>query len=168
MADQVRWVYSGIRVRNLEQSLRFYKRIGFREVKRGWFSHGGQWVHLVFPRSGHRLELNYYPKGTPFYTPFGPGEEFDHFGFYVSHPRHWLRSMVRAGAKPVVGFVDGPAWLLYLKDPNGVWLAACGPSAPGSLPNLIPSADSTARLAAPPRKKRAGRRVPARRRRLAR
>lgn len=153
MADQVRFVYSGIRVRNLQRSVKFYRRVGFRVIKRGGFSHGGRWVHLVFPRSGHRLELNYYPKGTPFYTPYGPGEEFDHFGFFVTNPRAWLRAMVKAGAKPVVGFVDGPAELLYLKDPDGVWLAACGPSRPGSLPGLIPSADSTLKLAAPRRRR---------------
>ncbi len=144
MPDQVRFVYSGIRVRNLEKSVKFYRAIGFRVVKRGWFSHGGKWVHLVFPKSGHRLELNYYPKGTPFYEPFHPGTEFDHFGFYVTNPRQWVRRLVKAGAKPVVGFVDGPAELLYLKDPDGVWLAACAPSRPGSLPQMIRSADQTA------------------------
>jgi catechol 2,3-dioxygenase-like lactoylglutathione lyase family enzyme len=159
--DQVRFVYSGIRVRNLERSVRFYRRIGFRVIKRGWFSHGGKWVHLVFPRSTHRLELNYYPKGTPFYEPFRPGTEFDHFGFYVSNPRRWLRAVIKAGATPVVGFVDGPAWLLYVKDPDGVWLAACGPSSPGSLPDLIRSADSTA---FPRRARTGGRRLLKRRR----
>ncbi len=143
MPSQVRFVYSGIRVRNLARSLRFYRRLGFREVKRGGFSHGGQWVHLLFPGSPHRLELNYYPKGTPFYRPFRAGEEFDHFGFYVSDPRRWLRSVLGAGATPVIGFVDGPAQLLFVRDPDGVWLGACGPSTPGSLPNLMPRVRST-------------------------
>jgi catechol 2,3-dioxygenase-like lactoylglutathione lyase family enzyme len=138
MRDQVRFVYSGIRVRNLERSVQFYGRLGFRVFKQGWFSHGGQWVHLVFPGSPHRLELNYYPKGTAFYEPMRSGEEFDHFGFFVSDPRRWLRSVIKAGAKPVIGFVDGPAQLLFVKDPDGVVLGACGPSTPGSLPNLIP------------------------------
>jgi catechol 2,3-dioxygenase-like lactoylglutathione lyase family enzyme len=138
MVRNVRFMYSGIRVRNLARSTRFYERIGFRVVKRGWFSHGGKWVHLVFPGSDHRLELNYYPKGTPFYRPFGPGEEFDHFGFYVRHPTAWVRSMVGAGATPVIGFIDGPAELVYVKDPNGVWLGACGPAEPGSLPGMFP------------------------------
>jgi hypothetical protein len=74
----------------------------------------------VLPRSGHRLELNHHPKGTPFYEPYKPGEEFDHFGFYVSNPRRWPRSVIKAGATPVVGFVDGPAQLLYVKDPDGI------------------------------------------------
>lgn len=137
MPSGVRFVYSGIRVRNLARSVRFYRRVGFRIVKRGHFSHGGRWVHLEFPGSPHRLELNYYPKGTPFYRPFRAGEEFDHFGFYVSSPRRWVRSVVRAGATPVIGFVDGPAELLFVKDPDGVWLGACGPSFPGSLPHLM-------------------------------
>ena len=138
MVRNVRFMYSGVRVKNLERSIEFYRKIGFRVHSSGWFSHGGKWVHLVFPGSDHRLELNYYPRGTPFYRPFGPGEEFDHFGFYVRHPRTWVRSMVKAGATPVIGFVDGPAELLYVKDPNGVWLGACGPSEPGSLPKMFP------------------------------
>jgi catechol 2,3-dioxygenase-like lactoylglutathione lyase family enzyme len=159
VAPEERWVYSGIRVRDLARSVRFYRAIGFRVVKRGGFSHGGRWVHLVYPRSGHRLELNYYPKGTPFYEPFRAGTEFDHFGFFVTDPRAWLRRMIRAGATPVIGFVDGPAELLYVKDPDGIWLAACGPSEPGALPRIIESADRTAVLPAlrEPRPRRAPR-----------
>jgi catechol 2,3-dioxygenase-like lactoylglutathione lyase family enzyme len=138
MPDQVRFMYSGIRVRDLRRSVRFYQGIGFRIIKQGWFSHGGKWVHLVFPGSEHRIELNYYPKGTPFYEPFRTGTEFDHFGFYVSNPRQWLRDVVRAGARPKVGFVDGPAQLVFVEDPDGVGLCACGPSSPGSLPKMFP------------------------------
>jgi catechol 2,3-dioxygenase-like lactoylglutathione lyase family enzyme len=157
MASEVRFVYSGIRVRNLVRSVRFYERVGFRVVKRGWFSHGGKWVHLVFPGSTHRLELNYYPKGTPFYTPLRAGDEFDHFGFYVSDGRRWLRSVVKAGATPVVGFVDGPAQLLFVTDPDGIWIGACAPSSPGSLPNMITRTRTRRRVArrgpAPQRKR---------------
>ncbi|MCI4364486.1 MAG: VOC family protein [Thermoplasmata archaeon] len=138
MSYEVRFMYSGIRVRNLERSVRFYRRLGFRVVKRGGFSHGGRWVHLVFPGSPHRIELNYYPPGTAFYERFRPGTEFDHFGFYVSDPRRWLRSVIRAGAKSKVGFVDGPAQLLFVEDPDGIGLCSCGPSSPGSLPTLFP------------------------------
>jgi catechol 2,3-dioxygenase-like lactoylglutathione lyase family enzyme len=140
VASRVRFVYSGIRVRDLGRAIRFYRALGFRVVKRGWFSHGGKWVHLVFPGSDHRLELNYYPPGTPFYEPFGPGQEFDHFGFYVANPRAWLRSVVRSGARPKVGFVDGPAQLIFVEDPDGVGLASCGPSSPGSLGRPYPPA----------------------------
>ncbi len=130
MASKVRFVYSGIRVANLARSLRFYRAIGFRVVKKGWFSHGGRWVHLAMPGSRHRIELNYYPKGTAFYSPIRAGEEFDHFGFYADDPQAWLRRMVRAGATPKVGFVDGWVQLLFVADPDGVWHGVCGPSEP--------------------------------------
>jgi catechol 2,3-dioxygenase-like lactoylglutathione lyase family enzyme len=171
--DEVRFMYSGIRVRDLRRSVRFYRALGFRVVKKGWFSHGGRWVHLVFPGSTHRIELNYYPPGTPFYEPFHIGTEFDHFGFYVSNPRKWLRSVVRAGAKLKIGFVDGPAQLLFVEDPDGVGICSCGPSSPGSLPKLFPPSHTRGRpssrpVAKAPRRKqrRAPPRTPAREGRL--
>jgi catechol 2,3-dioxygenase-like lactoylglutathione lyase family enzyme len=130
MPRRVRFLYSGIRVRNLDRSLRFYRKLGFRVVKRSSFSHGGLWVHLVSPGSEHRLELNYYPRGTPFSTPFRPGAEFDHFGFFAADPIGWMRSAVRAGAKPKVGFVDHGTQLVFVEDPDGVWLGAFGPAEP--------------------------------------
>jgi catechol 2,3-dioxygenase-like lactoylglutathione lyase family enzyme len=139
MRYEVRFVYSGLRVRSLPRSVRFYERLGFRVIKQGGFSHGGRWVHLLFPGSDHRLELNWYPKGTPFHEPFRTGTEFDHFGFYTNDVRRWIRGAVRAGAKPVLGFVDGPAFLAFVKDPDGIWLGVCGPSWPGALPNLLPA-----------------------------
>ncbi|MCI4324371.1 MAG: VOC family protein [Thermoplasmata archaeon] len=130
MPTEVRFVYSGIRVRNLARSLRFYRKLGFRVVQRGSFSHGGRWVHLTHPSSDHRLELNFYPRGTPFYEPFRPGGEFDHFGFFAADPLEWLRTTVRAGAKPTVGFIDGDTQLLFVQDPDGVWLGVYGPAEP--------------------------------------
>jgi catechol 2,3-dioxygenase-like lactoylglutathione lyase family enzyme len=113
MAPKVRFMYSGIRVRSLARSIRFYRGLGFRIVKKGRFSHGGKWVHLAHPSSPHRIELNYYPKGTPFYEPFRPGTEFDHFGFFVSDPQQRIRQAVKAGGRPMTAFVEGPCcWLM--------------------------------------------------------
>ncbi len=130
MPEKVRFLYSGIRVRDLTRSIRFYRSLGFRVLKRGSFSHGGKWVHLTFPGSPHRIELNYYEKGSTWATPFGPGEEFDHFGFYAPDPKAWVRRAVRAGATPIAGWMDGTVQLVYVQDPNGVWLGAYGPALP--------------------------------------
>jgi len=124
----VRFLYSGIRVRDLDRSLEFYRSLGFRVHARGRMGHGGEWVHLVFPGSRHRLELNYYPKGNRFYKPFRPGSEFDHFGFHSSDVVGWKRAAMRAGGKVVADFVDGTSRLVYVKDPNGVWLEVFGPT----------------------------------------
>jgi len=93
-------------------------------------AHGGEWVHLVYPGSPHRVELNYYPRGNRFYEPFRPGQEFDHFGFYTPDVEGWYRRAQRAGGKRVADFVDGKNRLVYVNDPNGVCLEAFGPARP--------------------------------------
>lgn len=127
MVGRPRFVYSGIRVRNVRRSVRFYRRLGFRVVKRGAFPHGGSFVHLAFPGSPHRLELNFYPRGSRYFQPLGPGEAFDHFGFYAPDPDRWLRSMVDAGAKLELDFEDDIQRLVFVTDPEGIWWGAFGP-----------------------------------------
>jgi len=126
----VRFLYSGIRVRNLDRSLRFYRALGFRIRFRGRMGHGGEWVHLVFPGSRHRLELNFYPRRNRFYEPFRTGTQFDHFGFFTSDVESWRRRAVRAGGKVVEDFIDGKSRLVYVNDPDGVCLEAFGPARP--------------------------------------
>ena len=136
MPRTLRFVYSGIRVRDLARSVRFYRRLGFQVVQRGSFSHGGRYVHLTLSGSNHRLELNYYPRSSRFYTPLRRGEEFDHFGFYASDPDQWLTAVRRAGARYKVGYTDRPGQQLYfVEDPNGVWLGVFGPIRPRKAKN---------------------------------
>ncbi|HYB78783.1 MAG TPA: VOC family protein [Thermoplasmata archaeon] len=126
----VRFLYSGIRVRDLDRSLRFYRALGFKVHARGRMGHGGKWVHLVFPGSRHRLELNYYPRENRFYEPFRPGSEFDHFGFHSPDVIGWRRRAIRAGGRVVEDFVDGRSRLIYVNDPDGVCLEVFGPARP--------------------------------------
>ncbi len=126
----VRFLYSGIRVRDLPQSIRFYRALGFRILGKGRMEHGGQYVQMIFPGSRHWIELNFYPKGNRFYEPFRNGTEFDHFGFYAPDVAAWYRRALRAGGKRVQDFTDGKSRLVYVNDPNGVTLEAFGPAAP--------------------------------------
>ncbi|HKV90138.1 MAG TPA: VOC family protein [Thermoplasmata archaeon] len=130
MADEAKFLYTGLRVRDLETSLAFYRKLGFRIRSRGTMGHGGVWVHLRYPGSYHRLELNYYPKTNRFFEPLRSGTEFDHFGFYAKDPVAWKRKVLRAGGKLAVEFVDGSSRLVYLRDPDGNWLEAFGPAKP--------------------------------------
>jgi catechol 2,3-dioxygenase-like lactoylglutathione lyase family enzyme len=125
-----RFLYSGIRVRDLSRSIRFYRALGFRVAGRGRMQHGGEFVQLLFPGSRHWIELNYYPKKNRFYSPYGKGEEFDHFGFITADVAGWHRKAIRAGGKVVEDFVDGKNRLVYVNDPDGVCLEAFGPAHP--------------------------------------
>ena len=124
----LRFLYVGVRVRDLERSIRFYTRLGMKLRARGKMDHGGEYVHLAFPRSPMRLELNYYPKGNRFFEPFGPGSEFDHLGFYSPEPDRQLAKMVDAGGRVAI-----PTWdethsrIGYVNDPDGVTLEVFGP-----------------------------------------
>jgi catechol 2,3-dioxygenase-like lactoylglutathione lyase family enzyme len=90
--------------------------------------HGGKWVHLVYPHSRHRLELNYYPKANRFWEPFRAGTEFDHFGFYAPDIQAWRRTALKAGGKLAAEFVEGRFRLVYVRDPDGNWIEAFGPA----------------------------------------
>jgi catechol 2,3-dioxygenase-like lactoylglutathione lyase family enzyme len=130
MVGGAKFLYSGIRVRQMAKSLAFYKKMGFRVVAKGTMAHGGEWLHMRYPGSVHRVELNFYPKGNRFYEPQRDGTQFDHFGFYSPDPAAWKRKALKAGGKLAVEFVEGKTRLVYVRDPDGNWLEAFGPAKP--------------------------------------
>jgi catechol 2,3-dioxygenase-like lactoylglutathione lyase family enzyme len=116
--------YVGIRVTRLAPSLRFFtKGLGLVEARRGKMAHGGVWVLLHDPASHQHLELNWYPPGSKYASPFVPGEGLDHLGFRVANLRAAGRKLRSAGGK----LVDqirwrGEAVLEYYEGPDGVWV----------------------------------------------
>lgn len=124
---KVEFVYSGLRVRRLARSLAFYRRLGFRVVRRGRMGHGGTWVHLLFPGAVQRLELNFYPRSNRFYEPIRRGTEFDHLGFRVSDVEAW-EAELRRRRFPLVARIREPHEnILYTRDPDGNWIEFFGP-----------------------------------------
>lgn len=122
-----RFYYAGIRVRNLKRSIAFYtKGFGMKVVGRGTMPHGGKWVHLVTPGTRMRLELNWYPKGSRFYVPYGKGEELDHLAFIVGDVRSAYQSLVQRGAKAAVDPDHATGTEVYVKDPDGIWIELLG------------------------------------------
>ncbi len=123
--------YVGIRVTDLRRSLAFYRRaLGLREAIRGDFRKYGRgiWVGLKDPKSGVMLELNWYPKGSPFGTRYVAGEGLDHIGVLLGAvgrkklSREYDR-ILRAGARPTgitPETTDG--WAAYVTDPDGNWI----------------------------------------------
>ena len=112
--------YTGLRVRDLARSVRFYTEgLGLRVGPSGRMSAGGVWQELHDPATGAVLELNYYP-GDP---PYREGDELDHLGFRVDDLDAAVARLLSLGARlRIPAFTEGSERLVFLSDPDGVWV----------------------------------------------
>lgn len=116
--------YTGLRVTDLGRATRFVTRgLGLVEVRRGTMDHGGVWVLFRDPVSHQQLELNWYPRGNRFATPFSTGEGLDHLGFRVQNMAAAARRLRAAGARRIEEFRErGKVVLAYYEGPDGIWV----------------------------------------------
>jgi len=120
---RIRFTYTGIRVKDLKKSPQFYRKVfGMKVTSRGTMPHGGKYVHLKSPGSPQRLELNWYPPRTRFYTRYSRGVELDHLAFRVEDVRKAFAELVRKGARVAVSPSNSKGTEVYVKDPNGIWI----------------------------------------------
>jgi catechol 2,3-dioxygenase-like lactoylglutathione lyase family enzyme len=132
----VRPLYTGLRVRNLARSIRFYRKLGFRQTLR-LRTAIGVCVQLEHPRGSFTIELNQFRPGTEVYEPYRKGCELDHFGFWVDDVDAWVRKLCRAGGKVKWPAENGPIvipprpWFegraAMVADPDGIWVELMGP-----------------------------------------
>jgi catechol 2,3-dioxygenase-like lactoylglutathione lyase family enzyme len=123
--------YVGIRVSNLPRSLRFYTKVlGLRVMVRGDFRKLGRgvWVGLQDPRSKAKLEINWYPPGSPFGSKYRAGDALDHIGFEIGRAsakrlEQVYAGLLRAGARPTpVTPSQTEGWMACVRDPDGSWM----------------------------------------------
>jgi len=119
--------YTGIRVRDLERSRRFYTTgLGLVAGRTGRMAAGGVWLELADPESHAVLELNFYPDQPP----YREGDELDHLGFRVHDLDGTIRRLTDLGARlRIPAFREGGDRLAFLSDPNGVWVELSEPVA---------------------------------------
>jgi catechol 2,3-dioxygenase-like lactoylglutathione lyase family enzyme len=112
--------YTGIRVRELARSVRFYTEgLGLRVGPTGRMTAGGVWQELRDPETGAVLELNYYP-GDP---PYREGDELDHLGFRVDDLAASIARLESLGGRVrIPPFSEGDVRLAFLSDPDGVFV----------------------------------------------
>lgn len=124
----LKFFYTGIRVKDLERSINFYRKMmGMHVARKGKMSHGGLWVEMKSPASHQRLELNWYPEDNKFYREYTRGEELDHLCFRVSDVKEAFRELVAKGVNPEVEpFSEGRYEFAFLSDPDGIWLELLG------------------------------------------
>ena len=116
----MRFVYAGIEVKDLDQSIKFYTEgLGMELLDRHPIpATGGEVAGLKSKDSAQLLELNWYPKAE-----YQEGSELDHLAFEVDDVEREMERLIGLGAtrarpaevrsKYVVGFV---------KDSNGIWI----------------------------------------------
>jgi lactoylglutathione lyase len=125
----IRFWYTGIRVKDLEKSMKFYREaLGFKVLfKAKMTAHEGTYVQMRTPTGKQILELNYYPETSKFYESYSNGSELDHIGLYVSNVREQYKRLIGLGCEPAVEPFEQGSWVLaFVKDPNGIWLELIG------------------------------------------
>lgn len=118
------FTYTGIRVKNLEDSLKFYTQVlGMKELGRSNIeASGGQVVSLVSEDGGPQLELNYYGKGSKFATDYTTGEAIDHLAFQVGDLDEALDEAKKLGYAIVLDMKGKTSRWAYIQDPNGIYI----------------------------------------------
>lgn len=124
-----RFIYTGIRVRDMDESIKFYtevlgmKVVGARERLEPT---KGEAVSLKSPDTEQILELNYYDKDSPFNLPYENGEDLDHLAFDVESLQETVDALKRRGIEITVepGSIGGSiGWKeAFARDPNGIWI----------------------------------------------
>ena len=117
-----KFTYVGIRVKDLNASVAFYTKVlGMKELGRSTIGETkGEVVNLASEDQGFVLELNSYPKGSRFATPYVVGEGIDHLAFQVEDLDRALAEAKDAG-HPVVEEMKGATsrWA-YIRAPHGI------------------------------------------------
>lgn len=134
--QRVRPLYTGLRVRHLDRSTRFYRALGFRQTLR-LKTKLGRAVQLEHPANRFTIELNEFRRGGPVWEKYRRGSEMDHFGFWVSDVDSTVRKLCQVGGKvkwapancsiviPPHPWRRGRAAMVT--DPDGIWIELMGP-----------------------------------------
>jgi lactoylglutathione lyase len=132
-------LYTGLRVRDLERSLRFYRALGFRQTLR--LRTGiGEAAQLEHPANRFTIELNYFPPGSKAFEPLRDGTQLDHLGFEVVDVDATYGRLLRAGGRSKLAPFGSEIWTrhrgsfqgraAYVADPDGNWIELLGPPRP--------------------------------------
>ncbi|HEX9567291.1 MAG TPA: VOC family protein [Thermoplasmata archaeon] len=121
--------YTGIRVKDMDESLRFYTGVLGMEVvdkREPTPPTKGEVVTLRSPGGDQLLELNWYAEGSRFGLPYVNGEELDHLSFDVDDLDGAIAELSRKGVEVVIRPCEIGGWYgwreAFVKDPNGIWI----------------------------------------------
>lgn len=121
---KAKFTYVGIRVTDLQKSIDFYTNVlGFKVINQGKIEQTrGETVALQGEGGGFVLELNHYEQGSPYNTPYTPGEGLDHLAFKVENLDEALEEARKAGHPPILQLTSPEGRWAYIEDPDGLWI----------------------------------------------
>lgn len=121
--------YFGIRVKDIEESVRFYSEVlGMKVIEPVTSAPPtrGKVATLQSAGSHQILELNWYEPGSRFGTPYANGEDLDHIAFDCDDLPSTVEELRRNGAEVLIRPKEIGAeagWNeAFVKDPNGIWI----------------------------------------------
>lgn len=124
MDSKIKFLYTGIRVKDMQESVDFYTKVlgmkvsGKSEIPVAM----GEVVSLRSETGEFELELNHYAKGSKFNTIYNPGEELDHLAFQVDDIDQFLKHAEKMGHPAVAEMKTDKSRWVYIQDPNGIWI----------------------------------------------
>jgi catechol 2,3-dioxygenase-like lactoylglutathione lyase family enzyme len=122
---KVRFSYTGIRVRDLDGAIEFFKNcLGMQLQSRVKSEpNKGEFANMSSKGEKHWLELNWYSDGSPVAGPFREGEELDHLGFEVGDFEGLLKKLNAAGYPTRIGPVKSGVWeVAFVQGFENIWL----------------------------------------------
>ncbi len=118
------FVYTGIRVRDLDRAIDFFTRVMGMTLKSrhkaGWTK--GEFANLFSGDETHWLELNWYAPDSPIEGPFREGDELDHLGFEVDDLKEMLARLKQEGYEPKHAYRGGGWQIAFVPVVDGLWL----------------------------------------------
>ena len=126
MVRSFRLTYTGIRVKGMDESLRFYTGVLGMDVvdkRERTPPTEGEVATLGSPGGSQLLELNWYEEGSRFGTPYANGEDLDHLAFEVEDLDAAVAELARKGVEVIVRPGEIGGWReAFVRDPNGIWV----------------------------------------------
>jgi lactoylglutathione lyase len=121
---KARLKYTGIRVKDVEASIRFYTSVlGMTARSRDTIGETkGVVIDLITGDGSHPLELNYYEPGSEFDDTYEAGAGLDHLGFKVDNLEAAVQEATKAGYPVVQEVKTATSRWVYIQDPNGIWV----------------------------------------------
>jgi len=120
-------LWSQFRVRSLTRSLRFYRKLGLKVVRRLRFDDGVAIAFLSDGQGQHRFELFEVPKSSRLYFPIPRSRRAD-AGWAMRASTLLVERILRSGVTSFRDYEVDDSRFTQIRDPDGYWIELISPA----------------------------------------